>query len=72
MSGSKQKNSSDVACTAQKHQAMTMETKVKIIEKVEQGEKMVDTSYSCNRSHSTPGMILKEKDKIVDHVKSAV
>jgi len=45
---------------------------VKIIEKVEQGEKMVDTSCSCNMSNSTTGMILKNKDKIVDHVKSAV
>ncbi|KAB0364251.1 hypothetical protein FD754_008407 [Muntiacus muntjak] len=61
MSGSKQKNSSDVAGTAKKHQAITMETKVKIIEKVEQGEKMVDTSCSCNMNHSSPGMILKNR-----------
>ena len=72
MSGSKQKNSSDVAGTAKKHQEITMETKMKIIEKVEQGEKMVDTSCSCNISNSTTGMILKNWDKTVDHVKSAV
>ena len=42
MSGSKQKSSSDVAGTAKKCQAITMETKVKIIERVERGKKMVD------------------------------
>ena len=35
MSGSKRKSSDDVACTAKKHQAITMETKVKIIKRVE-------------------------------------
>ena len=35
MSGSKRKSSDDVACTAKKHQAIKMETKVKIIERVE-------------------------------------
>ena len=38
MSGSKLKSSSDVAGTAKKHQAIMMETKVKIIERVEQQE----------------------------------
>ena len=41
MSGSKHKTSGDVAGTAKKNQAITMETKVKIIERVERGEKMV-------------------------------
>ena len=35
MSGSKCKSSGDVAGTAKKHQAIIMETKVKIIERVE-------------------------------------
>ena len=35
MSGSKHKHSSDVAGTAKKHQAILMEAKVKIIERVE-------------------------------------
>ena len=39
MSGSKHKSSHDVAGTAKKHQAITMETKVKIIERVGRGEK---------------------------------
>ena len=45
MSRSKHKSSSDVANTA-KRQAVTMETKVKIIERVERGEKMVDIPRS--------------------------
>ena len=35
MSGSKRKSSGDVAGTAKKRHAITMETKVKIIERVE-------------------------------------
>ena len=49
-----------------------METKVKIIERVEQGEKMVDIARLYNMNHSTNGMILKNKDKIMEHVKSVV
>ena len=42
MSGSKRKSSSDVAGTAKKRHAIRMETKVKIIERVEQqGEEEV-------------------------------
>ena len=35
MFGNKRKSSDDVACTAKKHQAIKVETKVKIIERVE-------------------------------------
>ena len=42
MSGSKRKSSGDVAATAKKCQAITMETKVKIIERVEHGENAGD------------------------------
>ena len=48
MSGSKHKSSCDVAGTVKKRQAITMETKVKIIEKVVRGEKMVDVARSYN------------------------
>ncbi|XP_069901617.1 tigger transposable element-derived protein 1-like [Globicephala melas] len=71
MNRSKCKSSSDVAGTV-KRQEITMETKVKIIERMEQGEKMVDISHSYNMNHSTTGMILKNTDKIMEHVKSAV
>ncbi|XP_069899826.1 putative CENPB DNA-binding domain-containing protein 1 [Globicephala melas] len=72
MSGSKHKTSSDVAGTNKKNQAITMETKVKIIERMERGEKMVVIACSCNMNRSTIARILKNKDKIMEHVKSAV
>ncbi|XP_066879269.1 putative CENPB DNA-binding domain-containing protein 1 [Kogia breviceps] len=49
-----------------------METKVKIIERVKQGEKIVDIAHSYNMNHSTTGMILQNKDKIMKDVKSVV
>ena len=49
-----------------------METKVKIIERVEQGKNMVEVAHSYNMNRSTISMILKNKDKIMEHVKSAV
>ena len=72
MSGSKRKSSSDVAGTAKKHQGITMETKVKIIERVERGGKMIDIARSYNMNSSTISTLLKNKDKIMEHVKSAV
>ena len=48
-----------------------METKVKIIEKVEWGEKIVDITHSYDMNCSTIGMILKNKDKIMEHMKSS-
>ena len=72
MSGSKHKSRGDVAGTAKKRQVMIMETKVKVTERVERGEKMVDVAHSYNMNHSTIGTILKNKDKIMEHVKSAV
>ncbi|XP_069901967.1 putative CENPB DNA-binding domain-containing protein 1 [Globicephala melas] len=72
MSGSKRKGSGDVAGTAKKRQAITMETKVKIIERVEKGKKMVGVAHSYNMNSSIIDTILKNKDKIMEHVKSAV
>ncbi|TEA39543.1 hypothetical protein DBR06_SOUSAS11810002, partial [Sousa chinensis] len=69
---SKCKRSGDVAGTAKKRQAITMETKVKVIERMEQGEKMVDVAHSYNMNRSTIGTILKNKDKLMEHVNSAV
>ena len=53
MSRSKPKSSDDVAGTAKKHQAIMMETKVKIIETVGQDEKMGDVICSYNTDCST-------------------
>ena len=44
-----------------------MESKVKIIERVERGKKMVDIAPSCNMHRS-----IIDIDKIMEHVKSAV
>ena len=67
MSRSKCKSSGDVADTAQKYQVITRETKMKIIERMEHAEKIVDTAGSYDMNCSTIGMILKNKE----HVKSA-
>ncbi|TEA30018.1 hypothetical protein DBR06_SOUSAS4510076, partial [Sousa chinensis] len=40
MSGSKHKSSGDIAGTAKKRQAIMLERKVKVIERVERGERM--------------------------------
>lgn len=60
MYGKKSKSSGDTVGTAKKCQEIPMETKVKIIERVERGEKMTDISCSYNMNCS--GMILKKKD----------
>ncbi len=72
MSGSKRKSRGDVAGTAKKRQAIMTETKVKVIERVERGKKMLDIAHSYNMNHSIIGTNLKNKDKIMEHVKSAV
>ena len=63
----KHKSSGDVTGTAKKLQAIMMESKVKIIERVERGKKMGDTAPSCNMNQS-----IIDIDKIMEHVKSAV
>ena len=45
---------------------------MKIIERVEPVEKMVDVTHSYNMNCSTIGTILINKDKIMEHVKCAV
>ena len=47
-----------------------METKVKTIERVEQGKKMVDVIHPYNINCSTMNIILKNKDKVTECVKS--
>ena len=49
-----------------------METKVKIIERVDQGEKMVNIAHSYKMNYSNIDTILKNKYKITEHVQSAV
>ena len=71
MFGSKCESNGDVAGAAKKHQAIMMETKLKIIERAERGKKMID-ARSYNTNHSTVSTILKNRDKIMERVKSAL
>lgn len=48
VSESKLKSRGDKVCFSRKCQVVTMETKVKIIERMEQGKKMADTTCSFN------------------------
>ena len=72
MPGSKHKSRGGAAGTAEKCQAITMETKVKIIERVEQGKKIVDVTHSYNMNYSIISTSLKNKDKIMQHVNSVM
>ena len=67
---SKCESSGDVAGTSEKCKAM--ERKVKIIERVQRGKKIVDIAHSYNMNHSTIGTVLKNKHNIMEHVKSAM
>ncbi|XP_066958825.1 tigger transposable element-derived protein 1-like [Macrobrachium rosenbergii] len=53
-------------------QAISMETKVAIIKKLESGEKMVEVARHYNMYRSTIGTIFKNKDRIMEHMKSEV
>ncbi|XP_069990635.1 putative CENPB DNA-binding domain-containing protein 1 [Penaeus vannamei] len=72
MLGVKRKSSGDAAGSAKKCQAITMETKVDIMIRVERGELTADVAHSYQMNRSTIRTILKNKDKIMEHVKSSV
>ena len=74
ISESEQKSSDDVAGAAKKCQAIMMETKVRIIETVEQGKKMADVTNSYNMNHSICandvdsnrcGKVMEETEKLL-------
>ena len=71
MVGEKRKGDSDSG-SAKKRQAISFETKVAIIKKLDAGEKMVNVARSYNMNRSTIGTIYKQKDCIMEHVKNAV
>ena len=71
MVGEKRKASGDSG-SARKRQAISMETKVAIIKRLDGGDKMVNVARAYGLNHSTVGTIYKSKDKIMEHVKSAV
>ena len=55
-------------CMAKKCHATMMETNMKIAERVGQGEKVVDVTHSYNMNCSASSTILKNKDKMMEHV----
>lgn len=67
-----EESSGDVEGAARKCKAITRETKIKIIKRMDQGKKMVDVAHSYYVTRSSSGTVLKNKDKIMGHVKSAV
>ncbi|XP_068229516.1 tigger transposable element-derived protein 1-like [Palaemon carinicauda] len=71
MVGEKRKASSESG-SAKKRQAISFETKVAIIKKLDTGEKMVSVARAYNLNRLTVGTIYKQKDRIMEHVKGAV
>ncbi|XP_067945124.1 tigger transposable element-derived protein 1-like [Watersipora subatra] len=71
MVGEKQKASSESG-SAKKRQAISFETKVSIIKKLDAGKKMVSIAWAYNLNRLTVGTIYKQKDHIMEHVKGAV
>ena len=63
---------SDTNGSAKKRQVISMETKVMIIKKLDSGEKMVNVARTFNINRFTVGTIYKNKDRIMEYVKSAV
>ena len=67
---SKKRQASDTRGSAKKQkQAISMETKVTIIKKLESGEKMVNVACMFNINRFTVGTIYNSKDRITEHVK---
>ena len=69
---SKKRQASDTSGNVKKRQAISLETKVTIIKKLDSGEKMVNVARTFNMNRSTVGTIYKSKDRIMEHVKSAM
>lgn len=72
MSGVKRKVNSDASGSAKKRQAITLDVNMDIMKRLEKGEKMSDVARKFNMNRWTVGTIIKNKEKIVEHVKSAV
>ena len=71
MVGEKRKASTESE-NVKKQQAISFETKVAIIKKIDAGEKIVNVARAYNMNRSTIGTIYKQKDRIMEHVKSSV
>ena len=65
----KRRSTSD-SCSPKKRQAISFETKVAIIRKIDAGEKHANVARFFLMSPSTVNTIYKQKDCILEHVKS--
>uniref|UniRef100_K7F5Z8 HTH CENPB-type domain-containing protein n=1 Tax=Pelodiscus sinensis TaxID=13735 RepID=K7F5Z8_PELSI len=65
----KHKSDASAGETAKKRKTITMEEKVEIIKRSERGEKPSSIGRACGYSRSTIATILKDKDRVMEHVK---
>lgn len=65
----KHKSYASAGDTAKKRKTITMEDKVEIIKRSERGENPSSIGRACGYSRSTIATILKDKDRIMEHVK---
>ncbi|XP_063608853.1 tigger transposable element-derived protein 1-like isoform X2 [Penaeus indicus] len=72
MSGVKRKINGEASGSAKKRQAITFQVKMDIIKRFEKGEKMSAVARKFNMNRSTVGTIIKNKEKIVEHMKNPV
>ncbi|KHJ44311.1 CENP-B DNA-binding domain protein [Trichuris suis] len=72
MFGVKHKGGDDTAQKAKRRRALTIATKMDIIERVERGERIADIRLAHNLNRSTVGTIMKSKDKIKEQAKTAL
>ena len=72
MGNGKRKASGGSGGSVKKRQAISMETKVAIIKKIDSGEKTMNVACLFNMSSSTICTVYKNKERIKQHVKSAM
>lgn len=72
MVGEKRKANDDGGSGGKKRQAISLETKVAIIKRLDGGDRMVNVASSYNMNRSTIGTIYKNKDRIMEYAKNAV
>ncbi|KAM4045527.1 tigger transposable element-derived protein 1-like [Anomaloglossus baeobatrachus] len=70
MASHKRKADSDT-CASKKRKAITMEVKVDIIRRSDKGETPTEIGRSLGLNRSTVATIIKDKDRILEHVKGS-
>ncbi|KAM4048904.1 tigger transposable element-derived protein 1-like [Anomaloglossus baeobatrachus] len=67
----KQKPDSSDTSSSKKRKAITMEVKVDILRRSEKGETPTEIGRSLGLSRSTVAIIIKDKDRVLEHVKGS-